>query len=124
MIFDGFMIAGTIVAALCVLIGLGSTALRRYPTDASILSLGALELFLVVYAVQAGVRQAGGHPIVGAVWEFWGYLATAVLVGLLAAWWGIGEKSRWSNLVMAAAGFTIFVMLYRMQQVWVGQGWM
>jgi hypothetical protein len=124
MIFDGFMIAGAIVCALSVLIGVGSAILRRYPTDASILSLAAVELFLVVYAIQAGIRQAGGEPIQGAPWEFWGYLVTALFVGVLAGWWGIGEKSRWSNIVMAAAGFTIFVMLYRMQQVWVGVGWM
>lgn len=124
MIFDGFMIAGTVICALVVLIGVGSTILRSYPTDPAILSLGALELFLITYGVQAGVRQAGGQSIQGEPWEFWGYLITAFLVVLLAAWWGIGEKSRWSNLVMAASGFTVFVMLFRMQQVWLGQGWM
>ena len=124
MIFDGFMIACTVICALVVLIGVGSTILRSYPTDPAILSLGALELFLITYGVQAGVRQAGGQSIQGEPWEFWGYLITAFLVVLLAAWWGIGEKSRWSNLVMAASGFTVFVMLFRMQQVWLGQGWM
>lgn len=123
MIFDGFMIAGTIVCALSMVLGVGSTILRRYPTDTSIVSLGVVELFLVVHGIAAAIRQAGPQPLVGAGWEFWGYLATALLVVLLAGWWGIGDSSRWSNLVMAAAGFTVFVMLYRMQQVWIGQGW-
>lgn len=121
MIFDGFMIAGTIVCAVSVLLGLISTARHRFPTDSSIVSLAAVELFLVVYGIAAGVRQAGGEALVGQAWEFWGYLATAILVVALAGWWGIGEKSRWSNLVMASAGFTVFVMLFRMQQVWIGQ---
>jgi len=123
MIWDGFMIAGAIVCAACVLIGVVSAALRSYPTDPAVISLGAVEVFLLVHGVASGIRQAGPQPLVGAGWEFWGYLATALLLVLLAGWWAIGERSRWSNLVMAAAGFTVFVMLYRMQQVWIGQGW-
>lgn len=123
MIFDGFMIAGTIVCAVATLVGVGATALKNYPTDSAIVALGLVGVFLLVYGVAAGIRQAGGQPLVGAAWEFWGYLVTALFVVVLAGWWGIGEKSRWSNLVMGAAGFTVFVMLYRMQQVWVGQGW-
>jgi hypothetical protein len=123
MLFDGFMIVGAVLCGLAVIIGLVSAVMRNYPADSAIVSLGVVEVFLIVYAIAAGIRQAGGEPLVGAGWEFWGYLVTALLLVLLAGWWAIGEQSRWSNLIMAASAFTVFVMLYRMQQVWMGIGW-
>lgn len=123
MLFDGFMIAGTVICAISVVVGVLATFLRDYPTDSAIVSLALVEVYLVVYGIAAGVRQAGDEPLVGAGWEFWGYLATALLLVILAGWWAIGERSRWSNVIMAGTGFTVFVMLYRMQQVWMGQGW-
>ena len=124
MLFDGFMIAGTIICGLSVVVGLVATVVSNYATDSAIVSLGLVEVYLIVYGIAAGVRQgSGSQPLIGAGWEFWGYLVTAFMVVILAAWWAIGESSRWSNIIMAATAFTVFVMLYRMQQVWMGQGW-
>ncbi|MGO1319145.1 MAG: hypothetical protein ACTII7_02725 [Galactobacter sp.] len=124
MLFDGFMIAGTIICALSVVVGLVTTVVSNYPSDSAIVSLGLVEVYLIVYGIAAGVRQGtGSAPLIGAGWEFWGYLVTAFMLVILAGWWAIGESSRWSNIIMAATGFTVFVMLYRMQQVWMGLGW-
>ncbi|MCG7304552.1 hypothetical protein HMPREF3160_07475 [Arthrobacter sp. HMSC06H05] len=122
MLMDGFAIAGVVVCVISMIVGIAMTVIRTFPADSSILSLALVELYLVVYGIQAAVRHAGSAPLLGAGWEFWGYLATALLLVPLAAWWAIGDKSRWSNTVMAAAGFTVLVMLVRMQQVWHGQG--
>jgi hypothetical protein len=117
---DGFLLAASVVCGLSMVLCAGAAALRQPPNDITILSVAAVELFLLVYAVAAGVRQAGGEPVLGEAWEFWGYLLTALVVPIGAFWWAILERSRWSNLVLAAVGPTVFVMLVRMEQIWDG----
>ncbi|HEY4615932.1 MAG TPA: hypothetical protein VIG75_10750 [Citricoccus sp.] len=120
MIFDAWFWAGAVLCALSLVICVVMTVLRRFPDDASILSIAAVELFLLVYGVAAAVRMAGGEPVSGAAWEFWGYVLTALVVPVVAFVWAVTDKTRWSNLVMAAVGPTLFVMLYRMQVIWFG----
>ena len=120
MILDAWFWAGTVVCAVSLLICVVMTVLRRFPDDASILSIAAVELFLLVYGIGAAFRMTGGEPVSGAAWEFWGYVLTALVVPVVAFVWAVTDKTRWSNLVMAAAGPTIFVMLYRMQVIWFG----
>jgi hypothetical protein len=117
---DGFLVAALVICGLSLVLCAGAAALRQPPNDITILSVAAVELFLLVYAVAAGVRQAGGEPVLGEAWEFWGYLLTALVVPVGAFWWAILERSRWSNLVLAAVGPTVFVMLVRMEQIWDG----
>lgn len=120
MVVDGFFIAGTVVCLVSALICVGAAVIRQPPNDVTILTVAAVELFLLVYAVAGIVRQVGGETVTGELWEFWGYLLTALLVPVGAFWWAILERSRWSNLVLGAVGLTIFVMLYRMEQIWDG----
>jgi hypothetical protein len=119
-ILDAWFWAGAVVCALSFLVCVAMTILRTYPDDASILSIVAVELFLVVYAVGSIVRGANGEPIQGEPWEFWGYVITALIVPVIAFVWAVTDKTRWSNLVMAAVGPTLFVMLHRMQVIWFG----
>ena len=118
MIIDGFFIAGVIVCLASAAICIGAAVIRQPPNDITILSVAAVELFLLVYGVSAIVRQTGGEPLNGEAWEFWGYLLTALCIPLAGFWWSILERSRWSNLVLGAVGITVFVMLYRMEQIW------
>ncbi|GER22535.1 hypothetical protein NCCP1664_10320 [Zafaria cholistanensis] len=120
MIVDGFFIAGAIVCALALILGVVAAVIRDHPDDYALLAVAAVELFLVVHAVAAAVRQAGGQAISGEPWEFWGYVLTALLIPPIAFWWAVTDKTRWSNVVLAAAGVTVFVMLYRMEQIWDG----
>jgi hypothetical protein len=120
MVVDGFFVAGTVVCLVSALLCVGAAILRQPPNDVTILAVAAVELFLLVYLVAGIIRQAGGDPVVGEVWEFWGYLLTALLIPVGAFWWAILERSRWSNLVLGAVGATIFVMLFRMEQIWHG----
>jgi hypothetical protein len=54
--------------------------LKKAPNDITILSVAAVELALVVYLVGSIVRVIAGEQIAGEAWEFWGYLATAMLL--------------------------------------------
>jgi hypothetical protein len=119
-IVDGFFIAGAVICAVSLVLGVAATIMRDYPDDFAILGVAAVELFLVVYAIAAAIRQAGGETLNGPFWEFWGYVITALLVPAIAFVWAVTDKSRWSNVVLAAAGTTVFVMLVRMEQIWDG----
>lgn len=121
MILDGWFWAGLAVGALSFAVCLAMTALRRHPADASIVSVAAVELFLLVYGVVGAFRQLGGDPLNGPGWEFWGYVLTALIVPVIAVAWAVTDKTRWSNLVMAVVGPTVVVMLHRMQVIWHGQ---
>jgi len=35
--------------------------------------------------------------------------------------WALVDRSRWSNVVLAAAVFAVAVMVYRMLQIWTVQ---
>ncbi|ASN40030.1 MAG: hypothetical protein ABWX63_09630 [Paeniglutamicibacter terrestris] len=120
MIVDGFFIAGAILCALAVVLGVVATIIRDYPDDFALISVALLDVFLIVYGIGAAIRQAGGQPLNGEPWEFWGYLITALLVPALAFIWAVTDKSRYSNTVLAASGAVVFVMLYRMEQIWDG----
>ncbi len=117
---DPFFLIGVLVCALSAVLCIGAAVLRQPPNDITILSVAAVELFLLTYTVGALIRQLTGDPVLGEAWEFWGYLLTALLVPVGAFWWSILEKTWWSNLVLAAAGLTVFVMLFRMEQIWDG----
>lgn len=117
---DPFLLIGLVVCGVSALLCVGAALLRQPPNDITILATAAVELFLVAYAVGAVIRQVTGEPVLGEAWEFWGYLLTALVVPVGAFWWSILEKTRWSNYVLAAAGATVFVMLFRMEQIWDG----
>jgi predicted MFS family arabinose efflux permease len=119
-ILDTWFWVGTVVCAVSLVVCVAMTFVRTFPDDFSILSIAAVELFVLVYGVGAIVRGAGGEPIQGELWEFWGYVITALIVPVVAFVWAVTDKTRWSNLVMAAVGPTIFVMLHRMQVIWFG----
>lgn len=117
MILDGWFFTGATICALSAVICIIATMSRDHPADSSILSLVAVELFLAVYAVYALISPI---PLNGPGWEFWGYVFTAMILPPIAFFWGITDKTRWSNLVMAAIGPTVLVMIHRLQVLWHG----
>jgi hypothetical protein len=115
---DGYFYIILVVGLLSTLLCAGAGILRKAPNDATILSVAAVELSLLVYLVGSIVRVASGERIVGEPWEFWGYLITALLLPVGAVYWAILERTRWSNFVLAAVGVTALVMAARMNQIW------
>lgn len=115
---DGYFYLILTVGLLSTVICLGAGILKKVPNDLTILSVAAVELALVVYLVGSIIRVVSGEPIAGEAWEFWGYLATALLLPPAAVYWSILERTRWSNFVLAAVGVTALVMAARMNQIW------
>ena len=105
---------GLLSTIICVAAGI----MKKAPNDITILSVAAVELALLVYLVGSVVRVIAGEHIAGEAWEFWGYLATALLLPVAAVYWSILERTRWSNFVLAAVGVTALVMAARMNQIW------
>ncbi|MFP5313377.1 MAG: hypothetical protein ACLGH7_13410 [Actinomycetes bacterium] len=108
------LVVGLVSTGICLAAGI----LKKAPNDVTILSVVAVEAALVVYLVGSIVRVIAGEPIAGEAWEFWGYLATAMLLPPAAIYWSILERTRWSNFVLAAVGVTALVMAARMNQIW------
>ena len=108
------LVVGLLSTIICVVAGI----LKKAPNDTTILSVAAVELALLVYLVGSIVRVASGERIAGESWEFWGYLATALILPIGAVYWSILERTRWSNFVLAAVGVTALVMAARMNQIW------
>ncbi|MGY5318469.1 hypothetical protein ACXA45_04435 [Neomicrococcus lactis] len=117
-----FFTIGAILCGIAVLVGVIAAIIRTYPDDFAIIAMGIVELYLVAYGIAAAVHLANGETIRGEIWEFWGYLLTALFVPAIAFWWAIADKTRASNIIMAAASATVFVMLFRMNQIWYGIG--
>ena len=105
---------GLLSTIICVAAGI----MKKAPNDITILSVAAVELALLIYLVGSIVRVIAGVLIAGEAWEFWGYLATALLLPVAAVYWSILERTRWSNFVLAAVGVTALVMAARMNQIW------
>ncbi|MDR8018013.1 hypothetical protein [Nesterenkonia aerolata] len=114
-------LVGAVVCAGSTVICWVMTALRNHPADSSIISLAAVELYLLFYGVYAAVRQMGfAASIAGEGWEFWGYVLTALLLPVGVFVWAMVDRTRWSNLVMGFVGPVVFVMVYRMEEIWWG----
>lgn len=115
---DAYFYIILVVGLLSTLLCVGAGLLKKAPNDATILSVAAVEVSLLVYLVGSIVRVASGERIAGEAWEFWGYLVTALMLPVGAVYWAILERTRWSNFVLAAVGVTALVMAARMNQIW------
>jgi hypothetical protein len=120
MTVDAWFYAGLAVGVLSTLVCVAVAVLKKAPNDITLLSVAAVELFLIVYLIGSIVRTATGERIAGEPWEFWGYLLTALCLPIAGFYWAILERSFWSNYVLAAVGVTVVVMMARMAQIWYG----
>ncbi|HEX6342704.1 hypothetical protein [Umezawaea sp.] len=81
--------------------------------------LAALEIGLLVQAV-VGVVQMPGLDGETDRLSFLGYLAGPPLILPVAVVWSAAERTRWSAGVLAAACFSVPVMVLRLGQLWAG----
>ncbi|MEU8206193.1 hypothetical protein [Streptosporangium sp. NPDC049046] len=116
----GPLATGLILLSLLVgIFALVSTARNRAMSRPLLVVLGVLEIGLLVQAgfvIAALVRGEGPAETATLI----GYLAGSLVIPPVAAFWGIGERSRWGPAVIAVAGFAIPGMVGRMLQVWQG----
>ena len=110
-------LVATAAGLLCVILGLA----QRGPGD---LTLGAtllVEVLLVVQLVVAIVAPAFGNTATGSVPEFYLYLASALLLPLLAGFWALVQRDRWATVILGVTCLAVAVMVYRMNVIWFVQ---
>lgn len=114
------VVAITVVAALVVVLGLGSTLAHRRTGLVHAAGLALLEALLVVQALLALVRMDDGTPADRPT--FLGYLAGIVLIPVAGWLWARTEPTRWAGTVVAVAGAAVGVMVWRLLELWEATG--
>jgi hypothetical protein len=114
------LVAQQIVAAAAGSIGVLLGVAKRKPSMVSIGALALVELLLLVQFVLSVVLVAGGERAKTDTVEFFSYLVVALIVPIGAGFWALVERTRWSTMVLGVAGFTVAIMLARMEQIWFG----
>ncbi len=119
---NGALVAGTtVVAVLLALLGSAATLARRRIGLVHVAGAVLLEALLVVQAVVVGIAVAGGERPADPP-TFFSYLATVLLVPVAGLLWARTERSRWAGTVVAVAGATVAVMVWRLLQLWEASG--
>ncbi|WP_106849479.1 hypothetical protein [Blastococcus sp. Marseille-P5729] len=90
---------------------------RHAPRRPALLMLALSAALVVAQAVVAAVQMGRGHEMSETA-TFIGYLATNVIMLPAAAYVAYVERSRWSSVAMAVAGFVVAVLEVRLQQLW------
>jgi hypothetical protein len=103
---------------LCVVLGL----LGRKPTDLTMGATALVELMLIVQLAAAIAAPLAGNNATGSLLEFYTYLVSAILLPVVAGFWALVERSRWSTVILGVTCLSVAVMLYRMTQIWNVQG--
>lgn len=102
---------------LCVILGL----FRRKPGDLAMGSVALVEVLLLAQLVIAIVAPFTGNSPTGSVVEFYIYLICALVIPLLAVFWALVERDRWSTVILGVACLAIAVMVVRMNIIWTVQ---
>lgn len=118
---EWFTWAQVVVACVAGLVCLVAGFSGKLPNDVTVGATALVLLLLLVQLVVAIVAPFAGNPPTGNVVEFYIYLVSAILLPPLAVVWALVDRTRWSNLVLAAAVFAVAVMVYRMLQIWTVQ---
>ncbi|MFM6977440.1 MAG: hypothetical protein ACKOWR_01800 [Micrococcales bacterium] len=114
------LVTQEVVASAVGSIGLLLGMAKRKPSLISIGALALVELLLFVQLVVSIILVAGGERAKTDTVEFFSYLVVALIVPIGAGFWAMVERTRWSTMVLGVAGFTVAIMLARMEQIWFG----
>lgn len=107
-------------SALVGLLLLGAGLVGAKPGPVAIMATAGIEAGLLIQLVLSTILVISGERAQTDTVEFFGYLIVAIIVPLAAGFWGLAERTKYSMMVLGAAGLTVAVMLYRMQQLWTG----
>ncbi|THV42979.1 hypothetical protein [Glycomyces buryatensis] len=78
--------------------------------------VGALEVLLLAQVVVAVVLVSGAPG--GGKALLFSYMVTALLVPVIAAFWGSIDRSRWGIGTVAASGLIVAALMMRVHQIW------
>jgi hypothetical protein len=112
-------VATTIIVAGLALAGyaLLLTLRNRRMGVPLLVALGVLEILLLVQVGLVVAKLAGGaHPAQLAT--LIGYLIAIPVIPVVAAFWGLLERSRWGPAVIVVAGLVAPVLMVRLHQIW------
>jgi hypothetical protein len=84
-------------------------------------SIALVELLLLAQLVIAIVAPLTGNSPTGSIVEFYIYLISALIIPLLAGFWALFERDRWSTVILGVACLAIAVMIVRMNIIWTVQ---
>ena len=70
-----------------------------------------VEVGIIVARLASGERPAQLATLIG-------YLIAMPIVPVVAAFWGLVERSRWGPAVIAVAGLVAAVLMVRLHQIW------
>ena len=107
------IVAGLALAGYALLM----TARNRRMSVILLAALGVLEILLLVEDGIIVARLAGGQHPAGLA-TLIGYLIATPIVPVVAAFWGLVERSRWGPAVIAVAGLVAAVLMVRLHQIW------
>jgi hypothetical protein len=110
------VVASTVVAGLLVIAGLASTLARRRIGLVHLALAGVLEALLLVQAGIALATMDGDTP--ADTPTFLGYLSGVVLIPVAGVLWARTEVTRWAGTVLAVAGASVGVMVWRLLELW------
>ncbi len=112
-------VSTTIIVAGLALAGysLLMTALNRRMNVPLLAAVGVLEILLLVQVGIIVAKLAGGERP-ASVPTLIGYLIATPIVLVIAAFWGLMERSRWGPAVIAVAGLVAAVLMVRLHQIW------
>jgi hypothetical protein len=112
------VLAGTALVAL-TLLGAAFAVIGRSLDLGPLILAAVAEVVLVIQLIVVVVRLVGGQRPESPALVL-SYLAAAVLMLPVAAFWALGERSRWSNAIMAVAGAGVLAMVARLWDLWPG----
>ncbi len=111
------IIVAVLAGLLCVVLGL----IGRVPEDLTMGATALVEVLLIAQVVVSLLSPVFGNTATGSVLEFWVYLVSAVVIPILAGFWALVDRTRWSTVILGVASLAIAVMVYRMNEIWFVQ---
>jgi hypothetical protein len=93
--------------------------LRRFQA-AGLGSMVLAEIVMLLNLILAGLVVAGGEGARTSTLEYFFYGVCALLVPLAAVAWTLVQRASAGLYVYSIASFTLFVMVFRMHQIWFG----
>ena len=110
------VVAASVVAGLLVVAGIASTLARRRIGLVHLVLAGVLEALLLVQAAVALAGMDSDTPADAPT--FLGYLSGVVLIPVAGVLWSRTEVTRWAGSVLAVAGASVGVMVWRLLELW------
>jgi hypothetical protein len=117
-VIEWYTILEVSVATAAGLLALVLGFARRPPGDLTMGGALLVELLLVAQLVIAIVAPFVGNHATGSVVEFYIYVIAALLIPLLAGFWALVERDRWSTVIIGVACLAVAVMMVRMNIIW------